>query len=482
MKPYFKILTLLSLLAGLPGCALLGPDYERPTLALPDSYGDAEASLPSDMAKLNETPNEWWTLYQDPQLNALVEKAFKNNSNIKAAVARIEEADAQMREAGAALLPTVDLGADGVRNRVTETGFFPPFGPNPRENYNLSFNASFELDFWGKFRRTKEAARANFLSTQYAQAMVKLSTESLVVNSYLNLRSLDSQLANVKENLKTSEESLELAKRRQEGGVVSILDVQQASIVRDNLLLQEQDTIRLRKLSEHVLNILTLEEVNLDQASLAGLPMPPIPPVGVPSSLLENRPDVRQAEQDMIAANARIGSAKAALYPSISLTGNFGGESFELSDVLKSASRIWSYGLGLNLPIFNGGALSSRVDQASARQKQALQAYIGAVSTAFKEVNDALVNLRQYKAIEVIAESKKTTTQDMLDVARNRYTAGYSSYLDVLEAQRSHIEASQSFVLSRQNTLNATVDLFKALGGGWQGTIDESAYKKQVSK
>lgn len=481
MKPNLKLVVIVGLLAGLSGCAMLGPDYERPSLALPDSYGDAETSLPSDMAKLNEIPNEWWTLYQDPQLNALVEKAFKNNSNIKSAVARIEEADAQMREAGAALLPTVDLNGNGVRNRVTETGVFPPFGPNPRKNYNLSFNASFELDFWGKFRRTKEAARANFLSTQYAKEMVKLSTESLVVNSYLNLRSLDSQLTNVKENLKTSEESLELAKRRQEGGIVSILDVQQASLVRDNLLLQEQETIRLRKLTEHVLNILTLEEVNLDQASLASLPMPPIPPVGIPSSLLENRPDVRQAEQDMIAANARIGSAKAALYPSISLTGNFGGESFELSDVLKSASRIWSYGLGLNLPIFNGGVLSSRVDQASARQKQALQAYIGAVSTAFKEVNDALVNLRQYKAIEGIADAKKTTTQAMLDVAKNRYTAGYSSYLDVLEAQRSHIEASQSFVQSRQNTLNATVDLFKALGGGWQGSISNDVADKQAA-
>lgn len=482
MKPNLKSVVIVGLLAGLSGCALLGPDYERPSLsALPDSYGDAEASLPSDMEKLNEIPNDWWTLYQDPQLNALVEKSFKNNSNIKSAVARIEEADAQMREAGAALLPTVDLNGNGVRNRVTETGVFPPFGPNPRKNYNLSFSASFELDFWGKFRRTKEAARANFLSTQYAKEMVKLSTESLVVNSYLNLRSLDSQLTNVKENLKTSEESLELAKRRQEGGIVSILDVQQASLVRDNLLLQEQETIRLRKLTEHVLNILTLEEVNLDQASLASLPTPPIPPVGIPSSLLENRPDVRQAEQDMIAANARIGSAKAALYPSISLTGNFGGESFELSDVLKSASRIWSYGLGLNLPIFNGGVLSSRVDQASARQKQALQAYIGAVSTAFKEVNDALVNLRQYKAIEGIADAKKTTTQAMLDVARNRYTAGYSSYLDVLEAQRSHIEASQSFVQSRQNTLNATVDLFKALGGGWQGSISNDAADKQAA-
>jgi outer membrane protein, multidrug efflux system len=470
MKPYIKILSIIGLLVGLPSCALIGPDYERPVLALPDTYGKAEASLPSDMAKLDKIPDQWWTLYQDPQLNALVEKAFKNNSNIKAAVARIEEADAQMREVGAALLPTVDLDGSGKRSRVTESGSFPSFGENPSNLYSLKLNSSLELDFWGKLRRAKESARATYLSTQYAAAMVKLSTESLVVNSYLNIRSLDSQLNNVKENLKTSEESLGLAKRRQEGGVASILDVHQASLVRDNLLLQEQEIIRQRQLTEHVLNVLVLEEVKLDQADLSTLPLPPIPPVGLPSALLENRPDVRQAEQEMIAANANIGVAKAALYPSISLTGALGGESVELGDVLKSASRIWSYGLSLNLPIFNGGALSSRVDQASAREKQALQAYVGAVSTAFKEVNDALVNLRQYKAIEIIAASKKTTTQDMLDVANNRYKSGYSSYLDVLEAQRSHIEATQSFVQSRENTLNATVSLFKALGGGWKST------------
>ena len=470
MKLVLRSLSVITLLVVLPSCMLIGPNYERPTTALPDSYGEAKTSLPSDMAKLREMPNKWWTLYQDPQLNALMEKTFKNNSSIKAAVARIEEADAQMREVGATLLPTVDLGGNGTRTRVTEAGPFPPFGQNPRNNYKLNLNSAIELDFWGKLRRAKEAARANFLATTYAKEMVALSTQSLVVNSYLNIRSLDSQLINVNENLKTSEESLSLAKRRQEGGIVSILDVQQASLIRDNLLLQEQEMLRLRRLSEHVLIILTLDEVHLEQADLMALPLPPIPPVGLPSALLENRPDVRETEQAMVAANANIGVAKAALYPSISLTGSLGGESVELGDVLKSASRIWSYGLSVDLPIFNGGALSSRVDQASARQKQALQEYIRVVGLAFKEVNDALVSLRQYKAIETIANSKTTTTQAMLDVASNRYKAGYSSYLDVLEAQRSHVEASQSFVLSRQNTLTATVDLFKALGGGWQAS------------
>jgi len=466
MNAIIKKISVISVLMVLTGCISVGPDYERPTLALPDNYG--KNALPEESNKLTKIPSKWWTLYQDPELNALVEKAFNNNSSIKGAVARIEEADAQMREAGAALLPTVDAEGSAVRNRSTESGSFSPFGDNPSNTYKLGLRSSVELDFWGKLSRAKEAARANYLATRFAKETVQLSTESLVVSSYLTIRSLDSQLINVKENLKISEESLALAKRREEGGIVSILDVQQASLVRDNLLLEEQELLRTRALTEHVLNILTLEEIHLDQTSLITMPMPPTPPLGLPSEILENRADVREAEQNMIAANANIGAAKAALYPSISLTGSLGGESVELSDVLKSAARIWSYGLSLDLPIFNGGALRSRVDQASARQKQALQSYIGIVATAFKEVNDALVNLRQYKAIEAIADSKQKTTQSMLDVAQNRYKAGYSSYLDVLEAQRSHIDASQGFVQSRQNTLTATVDLFKALGGGWQ--------------
>lgn len=472
MKTMIKSVSLIPMLMALTACMVIGPDYQRPELAIPDNYG--KNALPETGHILSEIPDQWWTLYQDPVLNALVAKAYKNNSSIKSAVAKIEEADAQMREAGAALLPTIDAGAGGTRTRVTEAGPFPPFGQNPRNNYQLGLSSAVELDFWGKLSRKKEAARANYLATQFAKETVQLSTESLVVSSYLTIRSLDSQLTSVKENLKVSEESLALAKRREAGGVVSILDVQQASLVRDNLLLQEQELLRTRALTEHVLNILTLEEINLEQSGLDSLPMPPTPPLGLPSAILENRADVREAEQSMVAANANIGAAKAALYPSISLTGSLGGESVELKDIVKSAARVWSYGLSLDLPIFNGGALRARVDQASARQKQALQSYISTVATAFKEVNDALVNLRQYKAIEGIAASKTETTKAMLTVSQNRYQAGYSSYLDVLEAQRSHIEASQSHIQSRQNTLNATVDLFKALGGGWHSAKVEA--------
>ena len=199
MNQLIKTVSGITLAVTLSSCTMLGPDFFRPKTTLPENYQQADATT------LAEIPDQWWTLYQDPQLNALVEKTLKNNSDIKIAVARIEEADAQMREVGAAILPTVSLGGNATRNQVTETGIFPVFGPNPRNSYNLSLSSSVEIDFWGKLRRTKEAARANYLATQYAKETVQLSTASLVVTSYLNIRSLDSQLRNVKESLSFSE-------------------------------------------------------------------------------------------------------------------------------------------------------------------------------------------------------------------------------------------------------------------------------------
>jgi len=467
MKPYLKIINIAVMFALLPGCAALGIDYQRPESNLPATYAEVGGNQQDN--PVAESTDKWWTLFEDAQLNALIEKAYQNNVDIKLAAARIEEADAQMREVGANLLPSVDLGGEAVRKRVTEAGTATQVSINPSSNYNLALNSSIELDFWGKLRRAKEAARANYLSTQYAKETVLWSLSSLVANNYLMIRSLDSQITVNQENQKISEESLALTKRRQEGGVASALDVHQADLVLADLKSQALELERLRAISEHQLGVLTGElDLKINQAELLAMPMPPTPPSGLPSSLLEARPDVRQAEQTMVAANANIGIAKAALYPSVSLTGEYGGESLELGDILKSAARIWSFGLTLNLPIFNAGKLDSRVDQATAKEKQALASYMNAVQTAFREVNDALVNVRLYKAREAIALSKQETAQKMLDVANNRYKAGYSAYIDVLDAQRTHHEATQSFVQSRQNTLIATVDLFKALGGGWQ--------------
>lgn len=451
----------------LSGCTLLGPDYQRPETSLPEKFA-ASSVLQDERLAIS---SQWWQLYQDPQLNALEEKALLNNTSIRLAVARIEEADGYMREVGAALLPQFDLDAGASRSRVTELGpnsKFSGFEPE-RSNYNIKLGTVFELDFWGKLRRAKESARAQALASRYAKDTVALSLSGLVASNYLLLRSLETQLAVSRDNLRIREESLALTKRRQEGGIASALDIHQAEVTVANLKAQIAELERSREVALHQLAVLTGDlKLDLAQGDIAKLPELPVPPAGLPSQLLESRPDVRQAEQELIAANANIGVAKSALYPTISLTANYGGESAELGDVLKSAARIWTAGLSLNLPIFNAGKLTARVDQASSRQKQALINYEAAVQNAFREVNDALVTLRQNREREAALESSQDSARQALQVAENRYKSGYSGYLEVLDAQRVHNEAALGFIQSRQAALVSTVELFKVLGGGWK--------------
>ncbi|MEY3746911.1 MAG: hypothetical protein RL194_370 [Pseudomonadota bacterium] len=470
MKPSTKINALLLMAVLLPGCAMLGPDYQRPVFSLPALFG-AETAAESQMQLTAENP--WWTHYQDAVLNELVAKALENNTDIKQAVARIEEADAFMREVGSALLPRIDLDAAGSRSRITELGPNPQFvGSSPiRENYNIRLGTSFELDFWGKLRRAKESARAQALSSRYARDTVALSLAGLVTSNYLQLRSLDSQIAVSEDSLRTRNESLELTRRRLEGGVSSALDVHQAEVASSALAAHIVELKRQRAISQHQLALLTGElDLKLAAGDIKQLPLPPLPPAGLPSALLESRPDVRQAEEDLIALNANIGVAKAAMFPTISLTAAYGGESAELGDVLKSAARIWSGGLSLNLPIFDGGRLSSRLDQATAQQKQALAGYEGAVRSAFQEVNDALVNVRQNAEREALLDSSQTSARKALEISNNRYQSGYSAYIDVLDSQRVYNDAALAYIQSRQARLLASVELFKALGGGWQDT------------
>jgi multidrug efflux system outer membrane protein len=446
----------------LSACQILGPNYERPELVVPAQFTEAADQAP------NKISNTWWTQYQDQLLNDLVNKALQNNTDIKLAVARIEEAEASAREIGAATFPQVDLNADASRTRVTELGA-NPVSRNPRSNYKAQLGTSFEIDFWGKLSRAKESARAQVLSTQYAKDTVALSLSGLVASNYLILRSLDTQIVILQDNIKSREASLGLTKRRLEGGVSSALDVHQAEVASANLSAQLAELTRLRALSLHQLALLTGDlNLNIASADIKSLPIPPTPPAGLPSSLLEARPDIRQAEEQMIAANAKIGVAKAALYPTISLTAGLGGESLELGDILKSAARIWTGGLNLYLPIFDSGKLNSKVEQASAKQKQALASYEGAVQSAFREVNDALVNLRQNTERETALNTSQQAAKKALEISENRYQSGYSAYLDVLDAQRVYNDATLSYVQSRQVRLVATVELFKALGGGWQ--------------
>ena len=471
MKKLSLILFLL-----LVACKTVGSDYQRADAKLPAAFGEADGG-----SAANDALKQWWKHYQDEKLNALIDLALKNNSSVALAAARIEEADASMREVGASLAPQVNVSADASRSKVTEFGAFPTFGSAERNHFQFGLNTSYEIDFWGKIKRAKEAASAAALGSRYGKDTVELSLLGLVSSNYLQLRGLDAQIAVTQDNQKTRTESLALTKRRLAGGVSSSLEVSQAEVAVHNLEAQLIELTRLRAVTLHQLQVLTgVLDLQVEAGDIRTMPLPPIPPAGLPSALLENRPDVRQAEQALIAENANIGIAKAAMYPSINLTGNLGFESALLKNLLKSGASIWTLGLGLDLPIFDSGKRQSRVDQASAQQKQALAQYQAAIQNAFREVNDALVNRRLNAARAQALSSSAASAKNAQTVAENRYKSGYSSYLEVLDAQRVYNEASSSAIQAKQASFISTVDLFKALGGDWKNEVPASAVNQNA--
>ena len=459
MKQFLLFFIFLNLFS----CSLVGPDYKRPEINLPNTYHQEV-----DKENVVTDLNNWWKLYQDPVLNELMDKALIKNTDINAAIARLEESDAYLKEVGAALLPEVDLTSQASRTKSTTTGAIT--NPKPiRKDYLIRLGTSFELDFWGKLRRAKESARAEYLASQFSKDTVVLTLQSLLASNYLLLRSIDSQIVALKANVKYREENLTLTKKRLESGLVSALDVHQAEAAFNNLSAQLSDLIRQREIIFNQLTVLS-GDMNLviPDVTIDALITPPTPPSGLPSSLLESRPDVREAEQMMIAANANIGVAKAALFPTISLTANFGAQSAALSNLNKSGSDIWGGGLGLSLPIFDSGRVRSKIDQATAKQKEALSYYESSIQNAFKEVNNALVSLKEYTEQENDLKLTQEAAKKAMDIASNRYKAGYSSYLEYLDAQRVFNDASIAYIQKRQLRLMASVELFKSLGGGWQ--------------
>ena len=454
----------LALLLG--GCAAVGPDYERPAMNLPGAYSDA----PADIAAVAAVPVEWWKLYHDQRLDELVAGALARNADMRIAVARIEETDANLREAGAAFLPQVDLAATPARSRISNqtASPIPASVPLVRNNVRLALSTAFELDFWGKLRRALETTRALALGSRYAKEVVTLSLAGLTTQAYFSLRSLDAQVALTRGTRASREETLEMVRRRARGGIASDLDLNQAELARADASVQLNELQRQRALAEHQLGALTGQlELTLAPGERLDLPLPPLPPAGLPSTLLQRRPDILQAEQQLIAANAQIGIAKAAMFPTISLTSYLGSESSGLSSLLGSGAGIWSLGFGLTLPIFDAGRYAARAQAAEARQKQAVGGYQKAVETAFREVADALATLRQTAAVETEQQARAQAARNVLRLARLRYEAGYSAYLEVLEAQRAANEAELAFVRNRQSRLAASVDLMKSLGGGW---------------
>lgn len=450
----------------LSGCAV-GPDYLRPSVLLPSVFGEA-----TPVAQSQAIDNRWWTLFEDATLNDLVEQALKNNADLRIAIARVEQADAVAREAGAGFFPEIDGEAAGSNKKLsTKTATWNASSPDILRSRSAALTASYELDVWGRVRRANEAARAGLLASRYSRDSIRLSIAGLVSANYLALRAVDAQLAIASDSLKSREESLQLVKTRLDAGFVSPLDLFEATGAVASMQAQTADFRRQRALLENQLALLTANpELRIAAGDLRQLPLPPVPPAGLPASLIESRPDVREAEQRLIAANANIGVAKAGYYPRFSLTGSLGTESKTLSDLFSAGANTWSLGLGLLMPVLDFGRTSARVDQAKALNEQSLIAWQNSLQVAYKEVRDALVGLRENTEAEAARNTLVENTQKALDIANRRYAAGYSGYLDVLIAQRAHNEAMQNLISTRQTRLAAVVDLFKALGGGWQDT------------
>jgi len=457
-----KLLPLLLL----AGCIKVGPDYTRPDVVpLPAAYPAAaepgEAMIPLD----------WWQLYSDATLNDLVASARKTNADIRLAAARVQEAEAVLREARAALWPDVSAGYTYSRSRVSTSSVPPPpTGTAMRPSHSLVLaSTSYELDFWGRYARASEAAQANLLSSRLSQDTVALTLAGATAQTYFALRSLDSQVTVLDLSIRLREDSLQIARARLQAGLASELDVYQAEGALADALFQRRDAARNRALVERQLAQLTGRlDLRLAAGEVFELPLPPVPPAGLPSTLLGRRPDIRAAEESLVAANAQIGVARAAMFPTLSLTGSLGLQSAEFGDLLTSGARIWTLGAGLVGPIFDAGRREARVEQTQARREQAVAGYQRAIETGFREVADALVNVQESSQAEDELRGRLDAAKKALELSRLRYESGYSPYLEVLDAQRTANDAALAFVRNRQARLAFSVDLMKSLGGGWK--------------
>jgi multidrug efflux system outer membrane protein len=457
---------LLPIFLLLTACTTVGPDYKRPAIGLPPGYSLGEKGEGQIL------PADWWKLYGDAKLDELVAAARERNADLRLAAARVLEAQGALREADAAFFPDVSASYAYTGNRVSR--FTTPPGtvsgfPATRGVNSALLSTNFEVDFWGRYARGGEAARANLLGSQYARDTVALTLAGTVAQAYFALRALDAQIEVLGRSIQARSDALELAKARLEAGLASELDVFQAQGALSDALVQKRDTERQRAIVERQLGQLTGQPaLQVAAGDLFRLPVPPTPPAGLPSALLDRRPDIRNAEQGLVAANAQIGVAKAALFPQLNLTATAGAQSAAFHNLLSTGAGIWSLGFAVALPVFDGGRRGARVDQAEAREQQALANYQKAIETGFREVSEGLINVEQSGASEGDLQKRLDAARNSLDLSNARYEAGYSPFLEVLDAQRTANDAELAFVRNRQARLAFTVDLMKALGGGWK--------------
>jgi multidrug efflux system outer membrane protein len=445
----------------------VGPNYKRPSVAVPDRYRGltAEEAAKAEAASLGN--EKWWVVFQDEQLQSLVRTALAQNYDVQIAATRILQAQAVLGITRADQLPNISGTASADNQRIPQSKSSPPIYTSTN---SLSLAMFWELDFWGKFRRATEAARADLLATEWGKRAVMTTLVGDVAGAYLQLRELDLQLEIAKRTLGTRQESLRLVEIRANGGTTSMLDVRQSEQLVYGAAAAIPDLERQIEQQENFISILLGQNPG---AIKRGVPLTeirhlPEVPAGLPSSLLERRPDIQVAEQLIVSANARIGVAKAAYYPSISLTGIGGYQSSALTGLFSGPAGLWSFGASALQPIFAGGRLRSNVRLSEARQQQAALVYQQTIQQAFREVADSLIAYQKNKEFRKQQELLTGAAADATRLSNMRYEGGVTSYLEVLDSDTRYFEAQNTLAQAQLNELLAVVQVYRALGGGWE--------------
>lgn len=456
------------LAALLAGCAT-GPAYERPAAELPSTWQGTPAQ------GVAATGDRWWALYADPALDRLIEEALAHNQDLALATARLDEARALARVADSQLAPAIDAGFQRDRTRSSERSSMqlPPDVPLERNTYRGQLNVAYEVDLWGRLRGAGKAARADMLASQAARETVRIALTSQVTQSYYTLLALDTQAETTRRTLELRSRNLELQKIRRETGIIGDFEFRQLEAETAAARAQLPALERARTAEELALAVLlgrsprAIMEGAIARTTDKGEAPPPVVPEGLPSDLLLRRPDIVAAEQQLIAANARIGAARAALFPRISLTGYLGGESASLGDLFTGPARIWQLAFALAQPIFQGERLFAQVEAVKARERQALAQYQKAVQEAFREVRQALSAQDRSREIFEAEGARAAALREALRLARIRHENGLSSQLEVLDAERNLLAAELNRADALRARRAAVADLVRALGGGW---------------
>jgi multidrug efflux system outer membrane protein len=465
MKKLASLMTAVLTSALILGCTV-GPNYHKPVVQTPTVYRELRETPQAQAQAASYADLPWWQVFQDPQLQDLIRTALKQNYDLQLATERINAERAQLAITRSNQFPQVQ--GSGTFNGGKEQTFQTKF------NFlSLAADAAFQVDLFGRLRRATEAARAQLLATEEAQHTVTLTLVSDVASDYFALLQLDLQLQITRDTVKTQEGSVKLTSFRLNNGVATKLDVLQAQQVLDSANAQIPDLERQIGQEEDAINILL---GNYPAGVLRGRPLeqqalPPEVPPGLPSSLLERRPDIRQAEQVLVAANAEIGVAKAEFFPQISLTGSGGGgfgRSSAFTSLLSSHTGIWSYGAQVSQPIFTGGALRGNLHLAESQHQQALLAYQQAIQRAFGDVSDTLIAYQKFHEVRIQQEQLVADLDESVRLSIMRYQGGTTTYLEVLDGQRSLFAAELTLAQARGNEYQSLVQLYRALGGGWQ--------------